>query len=189
MENILIVSYSDKGLEIIVDILHSISCETILIAKTCDEARRLAQQNQFDLFIINSPVYNETGRVLAKELITNTTSQVMFIVKEEKYEESSNLLEELGIVTMLKPLDKELLIKTLKIIKATSIKLKKISKKNEELSQKIEDIKFIDRAKCLLISHLSMSETEAHKYIEKEAMNTRTSRINIARSILKTYDY
>lgn len=52
-----------------------------------------------------------------------------------------------------------------------------------------EDIKIINRAKQVLITRLSMSEPEAHRYIEKRAMDMRLTKRAVAESILKTYEY
>ena len=46
----------------------------------------------------------------------------------------------------------------------------------------------MDRAKCVLIQYLNMTETQAHRYIEKQAMDLRTTRRQIAEGILKTYE-
>ena len=59
---------------------------------------------------------------------------------------------------------------------------------SNKLLQKIEDIKMIDRAKCILIQYLNMTESEAHRYIEKQAMDMRTTRKTIAEGILRTYE-
>ena len=53
---------------------------------------------------------------------------------------------------------------------------------------KIEDIRIVDRAKCLLISYLGMSEPQAHKYIEQQAMDKRITKRECADRIIKTYD-
>jgi glutamine synthetase len=62
-----------------------------------------------------------------------------------------------------------------------------------------EDIKFIrlsfcdvfghqkNRAKWILINELSMSEPEAHRYIEKQAMDRCISKDQIAKEIINTY--
>ena len=39
--------------------------------------------------------------------------------------------------------------------------------------------------KCILVEYLRMSEQQAHRYIEKQAMDMRTSKRNIAENILK----
>jgi response regulator NasT len=59
---------------------------------------------------------------------------------------------------------------------------------NAQLKQKIEDIRVIDRAKCILISSMKMSEQESHRYIEKQAMDMRSSRRIVAEGILKRYE-
>lgn len=61
-------------------------------------------------------------------------------------------------------------------------------RENSQLKQKIEDIRIVDRAKCILISYLNMSEQEAHRYIEKQAMDLRTTRRAVAESLLRTYE-
>ena len=46
----------------------------------------------------------------------------------------------------------------------------------------------VDRAKCILIQYLNMTEPQAHRYIEKQAMDLRVSRREIAQGILQTYE-
>ena len=50
------------------------------------------------------------------------------------------------------------------------------------------DIRVVDRAKWLLIGNLNMTENDAHYYIEKQAMNSRLSRREVAEHIIRTYD-
>lgn len=188
MESALIVSYTEQSAEVISSIVKKTSCKKITTAKTCGEARRLAGENDFDLYIINSPVYNESGEDLAKELVMSGLSQVILIVKNDIYEYTSSTVEDFGVITVPKPVNKNTLWMSLKLSKATHARLKNMQKLNSKLSQKIEDIRLVDRAKCILISHLNMTETEAHKYIEKKAMDTRTSRREISEKILRTYE-
>ena len=58
----------------------------------------------------------------------------------------------------------------------------------EKLEAKVADIRIINRAKLLLVQHLQMTETEAHKYIEKQAMDTSMRRRTIAEKIIRTYE-
>lgn len=59
---------------------------------------------------------------------------------------------------------------------------------NQKLQNKLEEIRLIDRAKCVLIQYLNMTEQQAHRYIEKQSMDLRQSRVVTAESILKTYE-
>ena len=67
-------------------------------------------------------------------------------------------------------------------------KMRMMESENQKLIRNIEDIRIIDRAKCLIVSHLSMTEPEAHKFIEKQAMDMRMTRRAVAEAILKTYE-
>ena len=62
-----------------------------------------------------------------------------------------------------------------------------LQSKNVQLQNKIDDIKLIDRAKCLLIQFLDVTEPEAHRFIEKQAMDKRITKKEIAEAILKKY--
>jgi len=76
----------------------------------------------------------------------------------------------------------------LKLAIDSQIILQEVQKENLKLKQKIEDIRIIDRAKCILISRLNLSEEEVHRAIEKQAMDMRTSKRAIAEDILKTHE-
>ena len=45
----------------------------------------------------------------------------------------------------------------------------------------------VNRAKWILISELKMSEPDAHRYIEKQAMDCCVTKQTIAEDIIKTY--
>ena len=59
---------------------------------------------------------------------------------------------------------------------------------NRRLREKIEELRIVERAKCVLIEHLSFSEEQAHRYIEKQAMDRRMTRRSVAEGILNTYE-
>ena len=51
----------------------------------------------------------------------------------------------------------------------------------------MEEIRLVNRAKFLLMQKLKLSEPEAHRYIEKEAMNRSLRKKAIAEGIIRTY--
>ncbi|MBQ6206986.1 MAG: ANTAR domain-containing protein, partial [Oscillospiraceae bacterium] len=66
-------------------------------------------------------------------------------------------------------------------------RLRMSEKKRASVEEKIEEIRLVNRAKWRLIERLGMNEADAHRYIEKQAMNQRVSRRKVAESILLTY--
>ena len=53
--------------------------------------------------------------------------------------------------------------------------------------EKMEEIRIVNRAKWLLISELKMDEPQAHRYIEKQAMDRCISKKEVAEEIIRTY--
>lgn len=188
MESAIIVSCSEKGLDFIKEMLLCVSCNTIVSAATCGEARRLLLERDFDVCMINAPLPDESGERLARHVAAKGMGQVILIVSAVYYEEVSGAVEDYGIITLSKPINKSLFWSALKIAKAAQNRLEAMKAENNKLIRKIEDIRVVDRAKCILISYLNMSEPEAHKYIEKQAMDMRVTKKAIAEGILKTYE-
>jgi response regulator NasT len=114
---------------------------------------------------------------------------VLLLVGAQYFEEMSAHVEDAGVITLSKPLHKELFWNALKLARAAYIKMQNLQSENTKLVRRIEDIRIVDRAKCMLISYLNMTEAQAHKYIEKQAMDTRMTKRAVAEDILKTYEY
>lgn len=187
-ENGLVVCNSEKNAGFFIDTLNLVSCSKITIVKTCGEARRILLERDFDICIINSPLLDESGERLAKDVATTYACQVLLVIKMENYDAISAKVEDFGVATIGKPINRNMFLTSLKFLKASSNRLKKVKNENNKLTQQIKDIKLVDRAKCLLIAHTSISEVEAHKYIEKQAMNLRLAKREIATDIINKYE-
>ncbi|WP_099204141.1 ANTAR domain-containing response regulator [Scatolibacter rhodanostii] len=188
MESVLIVSPTDKSIASFRDILSPSFCQTLVSTKSCSETRQLLQQRSFDLVIINAPLRDESGEDLSSYIASNDISQVILVVNSEHYDEISAKTEDFGVITVSKPISKSIFWSALKMAKASHNRLKALQNENHKLMKKIEDIRIVDRAKCMLISCLNMSENEAHRYIEKKAMDDRSTKRKVAEEILETYD-
>ena len=70
---------------------------------------------------------------------------------------------------------------------STRERLVRMEKREKSFEEKIREIKDINRAKLLLMENESMSEEEAHKFIEKTAMNKRASRDAVAKAVIERY--
>ena len=188
MESALIVSATTKSVAYLSELVSAASFNQVISLPSCGEARRLLLERDFDLVIINAPLKDESGESLARHVATKGMSQVILIVDSEFCEAVSEINENEGILTISKPLDKAIFWAMLKLANVTHNRLRNINAENAKLKQRIEDIRIVDRAKCLLISHLSMSEQDAHRLIEKQAMDLRASKRSIAEGIIKIYE-
>lgn len=71
---------------------------------------------------------------------------------------------------------------------ATAERLRTLRDKTSSLQQRLDDSRIVARAKLLLISRLGMSEGDAHRYIEKTAMDSCLPRRGVAEGIIRTYE-
>ena len=63
-----------------------------------------------------------------------------------------------------------------------------LREQNQALKRKVDDVKVIERAKFCLIKYLGLDEKQAHRYLQKQAMDLRISPRAVADNILKTYE-
>ncbi|MBQ8898803.1 MAG: ANTAR domain-containing protein [Clostridia bacterium] len=66
-------------------------------------------------------------------------------------------------------------------------RLRKTVEKTLSIEEKMEEIRIVNRAKWILIRELKLDEPEAHRYIEKQAMDRCISKRIVAEEIIKTY--
>jgi len=188
MDNVLIVSNSEKNIFFFNEILSQNSFKNIITASNCNEAKRILIDREFDLCIIDAPLVDEFGTSFALNIASKGISQVIITVGTELLDEITSKVEDFGVYTLGKPLNKDMFWSMLRLANAVFNKMSMLKNENSKLLKKIEDIKLIDRSKCMIIQHLKMTETQAHKYIEKQAMDMRITRREVAEGILKTYD-
>jgi two-component system, response regulator PdtaR len=188
MESALIVSDSDKDTAFFSVVLNAASVNQIISLKSAADARKLIFKQDFDFIIVNTPLKDESGESFSRYAASKGTSQVLLLVERDFFDSVSAACEADGVMTILKPVDKALFWSALSLAKSTQNRIKRIQSENVLLKQKIEDIRIIDRAKLLLISYMRMSEQESHRYIEKQAMDLRSTRRIVAEGILKRYD-
>lgn len=188
MNDVLIISSSKNTKAFFEDLLNENSYKEMIIANNCSEARRILIERDFDLYIINTPLSDEFGTDFAMNIVNKNIGQVMLLVKADLADEISAKVEEFGIFVVSKPINRKIFWSALKLVTAAHNRIMGLKNENVQLQRKIEDIRIIDRAKCLLIEYLKMSETEAHKFIERQAMDMRITKREVATGILKTYE-
>ena len=187
MENVLIVSGTEESVALFTEILNMVSVRHITVLCSDGEARRLLLKQDFDLVIVNAPLSDGCAESLSRHIAQQTMSQVILAVNSKDAGAVSAVCDDNGVLTISKPLNSEYLCSVFSLVKFAGNRVKRVQAENAKLKHKIDDIRVIDRAKCLLISHLKLSEQEAHRFIEKQAMDIRSSKRAIAEGILKTY--
>ena len=185
--SVLVVSSSANAYKYITQILPSTEFSPITRVGSAGEAKRYLVSAPVDILIINTPLPDDFGLQLALDMADSSMGILLF-VKSDLFDQVTYKVEDSGVFTVQKPNSRQTIYGAIKLLAAMTSKLKAMEKKTRTLQEKMADIRVVNRAKWLLIENLKMSESDAHYYIEKHAMDTRLSRREVAESIIRTYD-
>lgn len=188
MQKILLVSKKGKSKDMLVQLLETNSTSQIATAYTEEDAMSLMQRTDFDLVIINSPLEGKSGVDLATYAAEKFTAGILLAVQNKYADLVAKKVEPYGVLVVGKPIVKAFFNQAVKFAEVTRQRVLTLREENISLHNELEEMKLINRAKCVLIQYLSMSEMQAHKYIEKQAMDMRLSKYNVAKRILKAYE-
>ena len=158
----------------------------VTVSSVSAAKRRLAEQD-YDIVIINAPLPDDFGMRLAIDVCTESGAGVLLLVKSEMFENICTKTEPYGVVPLPRPTNRQLVSQALHMLRATRERMRRMEAKQATVEEKIEEIRLVNRAKWLLIECLSMTEGEAHRYIEKQSMDMRISRREVAENVIKTY--
>lgn len=187
MTSVLLVSNTNTTLQMLSSFMTEQTVSRLVTASDGGSARREILETDFDLIIIDSPLKDELGVTFALDASEQTTSGIIYVTKYENLYDANEELEDAGVFVIPKPISPELFYQAIRLLTASRRRLTKLENENIKLQKKIEEIRLVGRAKCVLIQYLSMSENEAHRHIEKQAMDLRCSRKKVAERILIRY--
>lgn len=147
-------------------------------------AKRASAEREYDLILVNSPLPDDGGMRFAIDS-SSGGCVVLFLVRAELYAETDEKLGGHGVFILPKPTSKNTVSTALSWMRSARERLRKSEKKTLTLEEKMEEIRLVNRAKWALIRTRSMDEAEAHRYIEKQAMDRCVTRREIAAEIIK----
>lgn len=181
MEAVLLVG-SEKLAESIGALLLPRYCAHLTCAVSGARARRLLSGQAWDMVIISAPLPDENARRLAGE-IAAAGQNIVLLLEDTSAENIEN-----SVITLTKPVNRVLFEHTLRILSVTHRHLAALREENRKAAAKLEEARLIGRAKCALVAFRQMTESEAHHYIEKQAMDSRLPRKEVAKDILHTFE-
>lgn len=175
MNRVLIVSASEKATERIVAWLGPAA--EITRAESEAMARRVVGIRRFDLVVVNAPLPDGN----CEALLAGLSPGALLLVPQARYNATRARMEPIGVMTLPKPVSAALFEQAVSLLRAGRARV-------ERLEGKLEEVRIVERAKWALILYLKMSEAQAHRYIEKQAMDLRKTRREVAENIVKTYE-
>ena len=141
----------------------------------------------FEVVIINTPLPlpDEFGHELGTDAVEKTDAGVILLAKTGTAEQIADKLQDFGVLVLAKPFTGAQFRQAVQIAASSYKRLAVLRTENAKLLDKIAQLRLVDRAKCYLIEKKGYTETDAHRLIEKRAMDTRMSRGEVAQEILE----
>ena len=154
-ERTLIVSGSEKGLDGMTSFLKNCGYPSVVTISSGSEARRMIHHDSYGLIIINTPLKDETGYQLSLKLSEDTCAAVILICKADIADEMTNRTIDYGVCVVPKPLNKVVFLQAIRTGTAFHHRMLALHQENAKLRTKLEELRYVSRAKCLLIVNSS----------------------------------
>lgn len=181
--DVLIVS-SRRGGEALSPLLRECGLMEQRCAASGGEARRLLGESGFELIVINTPLPDEFGADLSVECARKTDAGVVLLASSTHADEVSARVEDYGVFVVAKPFGRAMLFQAMKLAQASRRRIQGLRQENARLQEKLEELRLVGQAKAALIQYSGMTEAQAHKYLEKQAMDLRITKGEVARTII-----
>lgn len=185
--SVLVVSASEKLNQALPEFFSVSTFSPVNVVTNVSAAKRAVAEIDFDFIVVNSPLPDDAGIRFSIDASDSSNSVVLFITRAEQYGEIYWKLAEHGIFVMQRPLSRSVFNAATDWLISARERIRKTEKKTLSIEEKMNEIRLVNRAKWLLISELKMTEPDAHRYIEKQAMDRCIPKNRIAEEIIKTY--
>ena len=139
------------------------------------------------LVIVNAPLEKEFGLELAVTA-SDFGCGVIIAAPQKVCADIAAKIGKRDIFVLPKPFSSTILFQVLRFVMLSKANSNVLKTEKEMLETKLRDMKLIARAKCVLVQYLRISEAEAHRQIQKRAMDMRLTQTEVAQDILKTYE-
>ena len=161
--------------------------DPVSVCKDTDEADLLISSGIPELVIVDIPD-GDLSRLQFAADVSAYGIAIVAVIDREMYTHYLGHFHGKGIYLLPKPISPQLLVIALDWLTATKERMSQIAESSSSvIRMKIDELKLINRAKWLLITELKMDEAHAHRYIEKQAMDSCISKKEVAQKIIKLY--
>lgn len=149
-----------------------------------EEAVRLAEQLAPDLVILDVKMPVLDGISAAEQIVGKRIAPVVMLTAFSQRELVERAVEAGAMAYLVKPFAKSDLLPTIEVAVSRHAQLAALEKEVDDLTERLETRKLVDRAKGRLQTEHGLSEPEAFRWIQKTSMDRRTSMRAVAESVL-----
>ena len=185
--SVLVVSAGQKFRDAMAAMLPYSQYYPVCYSESVASARRELLARNYDFVIICAPLPDDYGTQFAIDVCSRADSVALLLLRADAYTQINAKVCPYGVFTLQLPVSAQSLKLALGWMAAARERLRRLEKKTISIEDKMEEIRLVNRAKWILIEQLKMTEAEAHRHIEKQAMDRCVSKKEIAFGIINTY--
>lgn len=182
--SLLIISSSEQFNIAIKKILPGGTFSAIETRKSASAAKRELLERHYDVIIINAPLPDEFGVDFVMDIQDRHNSGILVAVPGEVFDTVTDRTIDYGVIVVPKPVKLAMVERGVRLLIAEQNRLRSNEKKIKSLEDKITEIRFVARAKLMLIQN-GMNEEEAERYIIKQAMDGGVRKSVVAEEIIE----
>ena len=182
--SVLIVSDSARFNQAITELMPASGYAPIRIVPSVSAAKRAALERVYDFVVLNTPLPDDFGTAFAAAQSGNRQTVVLMLVRASLQEQIQSQVTDRGVFTLPKPTTRQALQTALQWMGAARERLRRMEEADRSVEDRMREIHRMNRAKWLLIERRGMSESEAHHYLEQQAMEQCVSKRAIVDEIL-----
>ena len=141
-----------------------------------------------DIIILEYNLPHINGLEISRVALEDGICDAMLFVSADQESMVDDIRQESGFVSLVKPVNKMLLIGSLELMIKDRKKIKQLEKEIEDLKLSLDTRKEVEKAKGLLMANLGLTESAAFKRIQKQSMDRGIPMKEIAKAIILAYD-
>lgn len=150
-----------------------------------EQAVALATDLKPDLVILDVKMPRKDGIDAAGEIVADQIAPVVILTAFSQRDLIERARDAGAMAYLVKPFSKADLLPAIELAVARFAEMAALRAEVADISQRLEARKVIDRAKGLLMLHQKMTEPEAFRWIQRTAMDRRTSMQAVAGAVLE----
>jgi AmiR/NasT family two-component response regulator len=149
-----------------------------------DQAIELARELRPDLTILDIKMPGLDGLTAAKTIASERLSAVLILTAFSQHDLVEQAREAGALAYLVKPFQKSDLIPAMEMALGRHEQLLALERENNDLAERLEARKAIDRAKGRLMDEHGLSEAQSWRFLQTTAMNTRRKINDVAADVI-----
>jgi len=149
-----------------------------------DEAVDLVRRLGPDLVILDIKMPGIDGLTAARMISEEKQAAVLILTAFSQRDLIEKARDAGALAYLVKPFQKSELIPAVEVALGRFAEIKALSEMNLSLTEQLETRKLVDRAKGRLMDNHGLSENDAFRFVQKNAMDSRRSLKSVAQQVI-----